>query len=194
MGTGASGVHVLGMPVSLPRLSATAEEAAPRGASISTLLFIVGEVILLAVTQAVGGTPWTLVAMAALIPLGFLRPDVVTIALAATCLAWPAATRATGNRELFFLFAMQLAAVVVCRGGRPGAVRAIVGGAAVVAAFLGVRLWQAATPRVLAVETIVAVVILAGSVGARIRASPGWAAEAATVAAASLAAYAGLAL
>jgi hypothetical protein len=41
-------------------------------------------------------------------------------------LAWPAATRATGNRELFFPFAMQLAAVVVCRGGRPGAVRAIV--------------------------------------------------------------------
>ena len=65
------------------------EEAASRGAGISTLLFIVGEVILLAVTQAVGGSPWTLVAMAALIPLGFLRPDVVTIALAATCLAWP---------------------------------------------------------------------------------------------------------
>lgn len=162
--------------------------------SISTLIFLVGEVVLLAVAQAAGGLPWTLVALATLIPLGFLKPDTVTIALAATCLVWPAATQATGNRELFFPFAMQLAAVAVCRNAHRGLAWAIASGSGVVAAFLAVRLWQAATPRVLAVETIVATVILAGTVVARQRCRPHATVEAAIVAAAALAAYAGLAL
>lgn len=162
--------------------------------SVSLLVFLVGETVLLAVAQAVGGTPWTLVALATLIPLGFLRPDTVTIALAAPCLAWPVAVQATGNRELFFPFAMQLAAVAVCRNSHRGAAWGLAGGAGVVAAFLGVRFRQDATPRVLAVETIVAAVILAGLVLARLRCRPSPAAEAALVAAASLAAYAGLAL
>ena len=63
-----------------------------------------------------------------------------------------------------------------------------------VAVFLGIRLRQGATPRVLAVETIVAVVILAGTVVARMRSQPHIAGEAAIVAAASVAAFAGLAL
>jgi hypothetical protein len=148
----------------------------------------------LAVAQAIGGVPCMLVMLAALIPLGFLRPDAVTIALAAAGLVWPVATLATGNRELFFPFAMHLAAVVVCRGARRGPPWAIAGGVVVVAVFLGIRLRQGATPRVLAVETIVAAVILAGTVVARIRSQPSVAIDAAIITTASVAAVAGLAL
>jgi hypothetical protein len=80
--------------------------------------------------------------------------------------------------------------------------RAALGGGLVVAAFLAVRVLQRAGPRVLAVESIVAVAILAVvlAAAARLRRGGGtngvadWVGDAVIVVGASLAAYAGLAL
>ena len=68
------------------------------------------------------------------------------------------------------------------------------GGGVVVAAFLAIRVAQQATPLVLAVELAVAAAILAATVAVRSRLLPHLGFEAALVAAAGLAAYAGLAL
>jgi len=166
----------------------------------SRAAFIVGEVVFLAVAQAFGGPAWTVVAMAALIALSFAGPGLPSLALAAPSLGWLAASLATGNRELFFPYAMTLAAVGVCRGGDRGAMLALAAGAGVAAAFFAVRIRQQATAQVLAVEGAVAAAILAGAWLCRARAprqpaiSGVCAADAAIVAAAALAAYAGLAL
>jgi hypothetical protein len=109
--------------------------------------FIVGEIMFLAVAHACGGPPWTIVAMVAFIALAFSGPWVSTLALLAPGLLWLALFQFTGNRELFFPYAMQLAAVVACRvGGGPG--RRLAGGGVVIAAFLAIRVAQQATPLV----------------------------------------------
>lgn len=155
--------------------------------------FIVGEIVFLAVAHACGGPPWTIVAMVAFIALAFSGPWVSTLALLAPGLLWLALFQFTGNRELFFPYAMHLAAVVACRvGGGPG--RRLAGGGVVIAAFLAIRVAQQATPLVLAVELAVAAAILAATVVVRSRLLPHLGVEAAIVATAGLAAYAGLAL
>lgn len=168
--------------------------------NLSRAIFIIGEVAFLAATQAVGGPPWTVVAMVAFIALSFAGPGLQALALAVPGLGWLAASHATGNRELFFPYAMQLAAVAMCRWGERGAPASLTAGAGVAAVFFAVRFWQQATPRVLAVEFAVAAAILAGVVLVRTRAprpaggARVFAADVAIVAAAALAAYAGLAL
>ena len=171
--------------------------------NLSAAAFIAGEVAFLAAVQVFGGPAWTVVAMAALITLSFAGPGLASLALAAPSLGWLAASLATGNRELFFPYAMTLAAVGVCRGGDRGTIWSLMAGAGVAAAFFAVRIGQQATARVLAVEVAVAVAILAGAVLGRTRAPRQPAvggisgvalADAVIVVAASLAAYAGLAL
>lgn len=160
--------------------------------------FILGEIAVLAVAHACGGPPWTLVAMTAFLALAFSGSRPSTLAFMTPALLWLVLFRATGNRELFFPYAMHLAAVVACRA-RGGLVARLTSGGAVVAAFLAIRLTQQATPRVLAVELAVAAAILAATMLAvtfatRARPSPHPGVEAAIVAAAGLAAYAGLAI
>jgi hypothetical protein len=156
--------------------------------------FIVGEVLFLAVAQIVGGPPWTLVGGAAFMLLAFTGPRLDTLLLAALSLAWLGAATATGNRELFFPYAMHLAAVALCRLGGRGVGRGLAAGVIVAAVFLAIRVAQQATPRVLAVEGAVAVAILAGAALARGRWPQGGAVDAAIVAASAVLAWAGLAL
>lgn len=172
---------------------AMAEDATVSGFANVGIGFIVGEIVFLAVTHVGGGPPWTIVAMAAFVALAFSGPWVSTLALVAPSLLWLALFQVTGNRELFFPYAMHLAAVVALRvGGGPA--RRLAGGGIVIATFLALRVAQQATPRVLAVELAVAAVILAVTVALQFWAPPHRGLEAATVAAAGLAAYAGLAL
>jgi hypothetical protein len=156
--------------------------------------FIVGEVAFLAVAQLVGGPPWTLVGGAAFVLLAFTGPRLDTLLLAAPSLAWLGASIATGNRELFFPYAMHLAAVVLCRLFGRGAAWGLAAGGLVAAVFLAIRVAQQATPRVLAVECAVAAAILAGAAVARARWPQGGAVDAAIVVASALLAYAGLAV
>ena len=156
--------------------------------------FIAVELAYLAIAHIWGGPPWTVVGMLAFVaPLvtGLRRASLV---LLVPSLAWLVLFRVTGNRELFFPFAMYVAAFLsvslAARDARLGAA----GGGFVVIVFLAIRVLQRATVPVLAVECVVAVAILAAVVAARatLRRQP--ASDAAIVAGASLAAYAGLAL
>lgn len=156
--------------------------------------FVVGEVAFLAVALACGGPPWTLVGGAAFVLLAFAGPRLEALLLAAPSLAWLGASLATGNRELFFPYAMHLAAVVLCRLFGRGWLWGLAGGGLVGAVFLAIRVAQQATPRVLAVECAVATAILAGAALARARWPQGGGVEVAIVAASALLAYAGLAL
>jgi len=156
--------------------------------------FVVGEVAFLAVAFACGGPPWTLVGGAAFILLGLAGPQVATLVLAAPSLAWLGAALVTGNRELFFPYAMQLAAVVICRVAERGIAWSFAGGGLVAATFLAIRVAQQATPRVLAVECGVAVAILAAAAVARAKWPQGGMSDAVVVASSALLAYAGLAL
>jgi hypothetical protein len=162
--------------------------------SRSLAVFLVGEVALLLVTQAVGGPPWTVVMLASVVALSLAGPRIEALGVAAASLLWLGAFRMTGDRELFFPYAMQLAATAISRGGDRGVGFAATAGGAVAAAFLGVRIWQQATARVLAVECVVVAAIVGGAVVLRGRLPRTLASEAAIVAAAAAAAYAGLAL
>lgn len=153
--------------------------------------FIVGEVVFLAVAQFVGGPPWTLVGGAAFVLLAFASPSIKPLLLAVPSLAWLAVAVATGNRELFFPYAMHLAAVALCRFADRGPGRGLAAGGFVAGAFLAIRVAQQATPRVLAVECAVAAAILAVAALSRGR----WPqSDAAIVTASALLASAGLAL
>jgi len=156
--------------------------------------FIVGEVSFLAAAQIFGGPPWTLVGGVAFVLLAFAGSSVESLLLAASSLAWLAASIATGDRELFFPYAMQLAAVALCGLAKRGPAWGLAGGGMVAAAFLAVRVAQQAAPRVLAVEGAVAAAILAGAAVACARWPRRGAFDAAIIAASALLAYAGLAL
>lgn len=165
--------------------------------------FLALEFALLAAAHVWGGPPW--VAIGAVAVVGQVAADLQPGRLAGCvpALGWLAAHHATGNRELFFPYtialAVHLAGEFIRRvrvgphaGSRYGA--GLAAGGVVVAAFLALRRFQAATARVLAVEAAVAVMILAVAVALlpwAVRRP--WAAMAIT-AVASLAAYAGLAL
>lgn len=172
----------------------TPHSTTAEGATISRVGFIIGEILFLAVAQTWGGPPWTLVGVITFLLLAFARPSMEVLGLVAPSLAWLALARAADNRELFFPYAMHLAAVVICRLANRSAAWGLLGGGAVVAAFLAIRVAQQATPRVLAVECAVAAAILAAATFARARIPRRAGADAVIIAAAALLAYAGLAL
>lgn len=168
------------------------------------LRFLLAEGALLAAAAAAGGAPAIAVAAVALVAIACsdLRP--AAVAGAAPAVLWLLAARGTGNRELFFPYAMQLAthalalAAAAAAGGAEGSRRGAAGrgalaGGAVVAAFLGVRAMQQATPRVLGVEAAVAGAILALALAAAL-ATAGRSAAPLIGAGGALAALAGLAL
>jgi hypothetical protein len=170
---------------------------------MSNVVFIIVELLFLAVTHVFGGPTWTVIGAIAIVAqtLGGVR--IASLALMVPSLAWLAISHATGNRELFFPYTMYLASCMAIRGSDRADHAAWLGpfgGAVVVAAFMVIRILQQATIRVLVVEFVVAAAILALVVVARAlgrryapRVAPVvW--HAAIVAASSLLAYASLAI
>lgn len=195
----------------------------------ATACFLGVELLLLAAAHLYGGPPWTLLMMLAMLAQVAAGVRLAPLALLVPSLAWLVTFRATGNRELFFPFAMHLATFVALLGSDdaggqdrrddgdgaepppdrhpprrsaallPGMVRGPLGGGGMAAAFLAIRAVQNATARVLAVESVVAMVILAvasAAIATSRRMSPGprTTAAAAIVLLSSLAAYAALAI
>jgi len=168
--------------------------------------FVAVELVFLAAAHVLGGPPW--VALGVLALVGQVAADFRLRPLLGLLPAfgWLAAHQLTGNRELFFPYAMALAAHLAGQfaGRFPGRVMgrfmgqgrgaAAAGGLVVVAAFLAIRGLQAATSRVLAVETAVAAVILALTVAALPLAARRPGGLVALTALASLLAFAGLAV
>lgn len=160
------------------------------------VLLIVAEVAVLAVAQLGGGPPWTAVTALALVWESIAGLTAAGLARLAAALVWVGLFRLTDNRELFFPFCMHLAVHaglgLAARDRRLG-----IGAATLVAAaFLGIRVVQAASWRVLAVELAVTVAVLGGAFlmrGFGVASRPWWR-DTALVIAASLAAFAGLAL
>ena len=171
------------------------------------LIFIIVELLLLAVAHRFGGPPWTVIGALAVVLLALRGIRIESLALVVPSLAWLALSHATGNRELFFPYTMYLASCVALLDSQRSTQRAAwlgpLGGAAIVATFMVIRILQQATVRVLAVEFVVAaailaVVVVAGSwsCGRVAHVAPpaqlAW--RAAIVAASSLLAYASLAI
>jgi predicted GNAT family N-acyltransferase len=160
----------------------------------SATLFLIAELAFLAAAHFLGGPPWValgVLAMVGQVAADFRLPPLVGLLPAGF---WIAAHAITGNRELFFPYAMALAAHLAGQFIGRGRSMATAAGGLIVIAFLAIRVMQAATAKVLAVEAAVAVVILAACVAvlpvAKLR--PWGLVGIATVA--SLLAYAGLAL
>lgn len=155
--------------------------------------FIAAELAFLGAAHVLGGPAWValgVVAVVGQVAADFRLGPLVGLVPAA---AWMLAHQLTDDRELFFPFAMALAAHLAGQFVGRGRVAATAAGGLVVAAFLAIRLLQAAPGRVLAVECAVAAVILAAAVAALpLALRRPWGAAAVT-AGASLLAYAGLA-
>jgi len=131
--------------------------------------FIAFELAFLALAHLLGGPAWTVLGVMACVAqaIGGLRP--AALATLVPALAWAVAAQTTGNRELYFPFAMYLAAVTAALPLATQRLGSLAAGGAVVATFLAIRWLQAATPRVLTVEAVAAVVVLVAAVAARER-------------------------
>jgi len=174
---------------------------------MSAVIFIIVELLFLAVTHVFGGPSWTVIGAIAVVAqtLGGVRME--SLALVVPSLAWLALSHVTGNRELFFPYSMYLASCVALRDSQRATQRAVwlgpLGGAAIVTAFMVIRILQQATLRVLAVEFVVAAAILALVLvacswsrrhGEQVAIVTPFAWQAAIVLASSLLAYASLAM
>ena len=132
---------------------------------MSHLIFIIVELLFLAVAHCFGGPPWTVIGALAVVAqtLGGVRIE--SLVLVVPGLAWLALSHVTGNRELFFPYTMYLASCVALLDSQRSTQRAAwlgpLGGAAIVAVFMVIRILQQATVRVLVVELVVAAAILA---------------------------------
>lgn len=122
--------------------------------------FMAVELAFLALAHLLGGPPW--VALGVLAFAGQVAADFRLRPIAGLVPAggWMVAHHLTGNRELFFPYAMALAAHLAGQFIGRGRVAGAVAGGIVVAAFLAIRILQAATAKVLAVELAVAAAIL----------------------------------
>ena len=156
--------------------------------------FITAELAFLGAAHLLGGPPWVVLgvlAFAGQVAADFRLAPLMGFLPAA---GWMIAHQLTGNRELFFPYAMALATHLAGQFIDRGRVAAAVAGGLVVAAFLAIRILQAATDKVLAVELAVAAAILVAVVAVLPAAlKRPWEAVAVTILA-SLAAFLGLAL
>lgn len=128
----------------------------------NTAMAILASLIALAVTVLYGGWEWALLILVVLVTLWPAQFSVVPmLTTMGVSFFWFALFRATGDRRLFFPYAMQFAVqmpyLLQGRVSRP----AIVGGGGVVAVFALIRLAQSATVGVLVVELFVAAAIVA---------------------------------
>ena len=136
-------------------------ETGERMTRAATVPFIVVEILLLAAAQAYGGWPWTAMAGTAIAILAVADFAPAPLAMVVPGLVWLALFRITGNRELFFPFAIHMASLLALRLGRRGLWQGAVAGGGMVALFLAIRASQQATARVLGLELAVAGLILA---------------------------------
>lgn len=123
--------------------------------------FIAAELVFLAMAHLVGGPWWTAVGAVACVVQVTGGPRAASIAPLFPALAWAVAAQATGNRELYFPFAMHLAAATLATMPPPAPRSKTLAAMLVPATFLIVRWLQAATPRVLVVETVATGVVMA---------------------------------
>jgi hypothetical protein len=161
---------------------------------ISRLSFLAVELVFLGTAHVLGGPPWTVIGMIAFIAQSFLGVSLHSLAVLLPGLLWLALFRVTGDRELFFPYTMYLASHVALGCSQRTVWLASLGGGAVVAAFMLIRVLQNATVRVLAVELVVAVAILAVALVAHAWSRKQAVSDAAIVAGASLLAYACLSI
>ena len=141
----------------------------------STTPAILASATALLVYWAWGGWEWALLGLVvAAAQWGEQFEAGLVIATFAVNLLWLLLFQWTGDRRLFFCFAMQCAVqmMYLARGrtARPG----LLGGGGLLALFLLIRIWQGASASVLAVELVVAVVILTGIRWPRVGSPGGW--------------------
>lgn len=142
-----------------------------------------------------GGWEWVAPCLIVLARLSRQRFTVAEVlATAGAGLAWLVLFHFTGNRELYFPYTMQYAVqmTMLAYGGRLW--MAGLGGVLIVAVFTVVRLLQAATAAVLAVELFVAAGIIAIAIAACESGRGKAASRLAAAVLGSLIAFAGLAL
>lgn len=156
--------------------------------------FIAVELAVLAALQACGGPTWVALGVLACVAQVMIDFRVQPLLGLVPAVAWAAWHLVSGNRELFFPFSMYLAAHTAGQAAARGRLTAGAFGGLVVVVFLGVRILERATPRVLGVEAAVAAVILAAVVSLAPRTIGRPLAAALLPAIASVAAYVGLAL
>jgi hypothetical protein len=161
---------------------------------MSTLSFLAVEVLFLGMTHVLGGPPWTMIGMIAFIAQVFIGVRLEAVARLLPSLLWLVLFRVSGDRELFFPFAMYLASHVALGFSQRNIWLASLGGGGIVAAFMTIRVLQNATFRVLAVELVVAVAILAVALVAHAWSRKQAASDALIVAGASLLAYVSLSI
>jgi len=128
---------------------------------MAQLIFIIVELIFLAMAHGFGGPPWAVIGALAVVLLALGGIRIESLALMVPSLAWLGFSHATGNRELFFPYTMYLASCVALRATERTPWLGPLGGAAIVALFMVIRILQQATVRVLVVEFVVAAAILA---------------------------------
>ena len=127
----------------------------------SAIQYLITTSALLAITLLLGGRPWAVVCLVALVIQVLTQPqNAKTIVGIAPCILWLFFFRCTGNRELFFPFSMYLASYAgLLMAGRILPLGILTGGI-VLAAFASVRVMQLAPKDVLGVELAVACAIM----------------------------------
>lgn len=123
--------------------------------------FIAAELLFLTLTTLAGGPSWTLLGMIAVVAIAIADLRLAAILRLAPALVWLGLFRFTGNRELFFPYAMFLAShLALMLATAWNRTIGLAGGGLIVAAFMTIRGVERATGNVLAVELAVAVGIL----------------------------------
>jgi glucose-6-phosphate-specific signal transduction histidine kinase len=128
---------------------------------VSIVDFSIFAASVLVVTKLFGGVPWLVIASLGLAAHYDAGRKWFDAALLAGGLVWLVAFHLTDNRQLFFPFSMYLALYVASLLTERSAWVATGCGALVVMTFMAIRVLQYATARVLKVELLAAVAILA---------------------------------
>ena len=120
------------------------------------LMSFVLTLILCSVASLLGGYPWFVVSFFTLAILLWRSAGTnETLIVCGLALGWLCAFHFTGDRRLFFPYSMLFAALGIMRQGR-----ALQTGTWAALLFFAIRILQGATPTVLLVEVLVAVVAL----------------------------------
>ena len=141
-----------------------------------------------------GGPVWISIVVPALLVEVYCGSQLQSLGMLIPCSVWLVLANVTGNRELYFPFAMYVMAFVVSRPWQQSRGVAVLGGFLCWFFFLTVRWLQHASMNVLFVEGVVAVgILIALCLYCRQGLDRGWS-RIVSLVGASLLAYAGLAL
>ena len=165
-----------------------------RQSSVEKVAFLATEFGFLSVLGFLGGAAWVGVAVPAILVEIYCGSHPRSLATLMPAGLWLVFYRFTGNLELFFPYAMYVAAFVISRIWDKSPTVAATAGLASGCLFLSIRWFQDATTSVLLVEGAVAVgIVLATSMFCWNGLNRGWM-QCIGLIAVSLLAYAGLAL